>query len=175
MMDTEHPRLELPTGRGKKRHLGMVRFADELKRIDAQTGFKVSSRGWCYQLEGFGLITKGNFPRVQNLIGECRKSGLLPVEFVAEDDARRLHGVYVPTNESPREYQRALVRNALDAGRWYNPDFWAGEKYCILMMVEKIDLVTLFAPVCRRYHIPITTGKGWSSITQRGKLLYDSR
>lgn len=171
MMDTNNPRLELPTGRGKKRQLGMARFADELKRIDAQTGFKVSSRGWCYQLEGFGLITKGDFPRVQNLIGECRKSGLLPVEFVAEDGGRCFNCVYSHSRESPREYQRALIRGALNAGRWYNPDFWAGEKYCILMLVEKIDLVTLFSPVCDRYHVPIATSKGWSSITQRAQLL----
>ena len=36
-------------------------FADELKEISAKVGFKQSSRGWCYQLEVEGLITKAEF------------------------------------------------------------------------------------------------------------------
>ena len=37
------------------------------------------------------------------------------------------------------------------------------------MIVEKIDLVTLFQPVCSKYHIPIANAKGWSSILQRAE------
>jgi len=37
------------------------------------------------------------------------------------------------------------------------------------MVVEKIDLKTLFEPVCREYHIPIATSKGWSSMLQRAE------
>lgn len=37
------------------------------------------------------------------------------------------------------------------------------------MLVEKIDLKTLFEPICREYHIPIANAKGWSSILQRAE------
>jgi hypothetical protein len=37
------------------------------------------------------------------------------------------------------------------------------------MVVEKIDLVTLFQPICADYHIPIANSKGWSSILQRAE------
>ena len=37
------------------------------------------------------------------------------------------------------------------------------------MVVEKIDLVTLFRPVCAKYHIPIANSKGWSSMLQRAE------
>ncbi|MBA7710635.1 hypothetical protein ES703_119580 [subsurface metagenome] len=37
------------------------------------------------------------------------------------------------------------------------------------MVVEKIDIKTLFEPVCQIFHIPIATSKGWSSKLQRGE------
>lgn len=40
---------------------GLREFAAELERISDTIGFKISARGWCYQLEGFGLITKAEF------------------------------------------------------------------------------------------------------------------
>jgi len=57
----------------------------------------------------------------------------------------------------------------LIAESYYTPDWWDGEEYYIQMVVEKIDLKSLFEPVCRDYHIPIATSKGWSSMLQRGE------
>jgi hypothetical protein len=37
------------------------------------------------------------------------------------------------------------------------------------MLVEKIDLKTLFEPICLKYHIPVANSKGWSSILQRAE------
>lgn len=37
------------------------------------------------------------------------------------------------------------------------------------MVVEKIDLKTLFEPVCKQFHIPIANSKGWSSMLQRAE------
>lgn len=51
---------KLPS-RGKNRLIELEAFANTLIKIDKETGFKVSSRGWAYQLEGLGLITKGEF------------------------------------------------------------------------------------------------------------------
>src|SRR5690606_38765788 len=33
----------------------------------------------------------------------------------------------------------------------------------------KVDLVTLFSPVCKKYKIPIANSKGWSSMLQRAE------
>src|SRR5262249_17222070 len=41
------------------------------------------------------------------------------------------------------------------------------EEYYTQMLVEKIDLVTLFQPVCKDYHIPVANCKGWQSILLR--------
>jgi len=161
--------LVLP-GRGKHRYEQMIAFAQKLIEIDKTTGFKVSSRGWCYQLEGFGLINKGQFDLIQNLINECRKDGLLPIDFVAEEEARKFEGVENPETQTPSEYLASFIEAVMRAENYYTPDWWVGEKFYIQILVEKIDLLTLFEPICKEYHIPIATSKGWSSILQRAEI-----
>jgi len=145
-------------------------FSEELQKISKQIGFPISARGWCYQLEGFKLITKAQFDLVENLINDgCRKNGLLPIDFVADEEARQFSGVEVPEKESPIVYMKKYLTGALICENYYTPNWWKGEKYYIQMIVEKIDLKTLFAPVCRKFHIPIATSRGWSSMLQRAE------
>jgi hypothetical protein len=144
-------------------------FADELQRISGQIGFKVSARGWCYLLEQSRLINKDQFDKVESVINRCRRQGILPVDFVAEEDSRAFTGVEHESNKSIDETLKWMLRDVLDGQKYYTPDWWDGEDYYIQMLVEKIDLRTLFAPVCAEYHIPIANSKGWSSILQRGE------
>lgn len=162
-------RITLPS-KGKNRYNELAAFAERLIEIDTSTGFKVSSRGWCYQLEGLHLATKNEFNRVQRLINECRKNGLLPIDFVAEEEARTFHNIILPDTDTPKEYIKSWIESTLDCKDLYTPDYWDGEKYYIQMLVEKVDLVTLFRPVCNKYFIPIATSKGWSSILQRAEI-----
>ena len=164
--------MKLPS-RGANRQYELELFAQQLMKINEETGFKVSSRGWCYQLEGYGVITKGEFNRVNNLINECRKNGMLPIDFVAEESARKFSGVTKPSwhEETPEQALRSWIQATIDAGEQYIPDYWDGEQYYIQMLVEKVDLVTLFKPVCKKFHIPIATSKGWSSILQRAEMV----
>lgn len=144
-------------------------FAQMLEGLSAQIGFKISARGWAYQLEGLGLITKGEFERVENLINRCRAQGYLPIDFVAEEEARQFSGIEEPTEETPTEWLAAFLKAALQCEDNYTPDWWDGEDYYIQVIVEKIDLKTLFSPVCEEYHIPIATSRGWSSMLQRAQ------
>jgi hypothetical protein len=164
------PHLTFPHGRGENRIRELIQFSQDLLEISQWIGFKLSSRGWCYQLEGFRLIDKGQFNRIQNLINECRKSGYLPVDFVAEEEARKFACVHDPTEVSPNQYLRLELENLRRLERWYTPNYWEGERCYIQMLVEKVDLKTLFQPICERYHIPIATSKGWSSISQRAEI-----
>jgi len=159
----------LPTRKGRRKQDQLEKLAKELKEISRQIGFKLSSRGWCYQLEGFNYITKADFERVERLINECRRTGLLPVDFVAEERARSFDIVEEPTTEPPEQYLVGLLRSALNAEEYYTPDWWEGEQYYIQMLVEKIDLKTLFTPICKDFHIPIATSRGWSAILQRAE------
>lgn len=148
-------------------------FAVELEHISEKVGFKQSSRGWCYQLEVEGLITKAEFDKVESLINRCRKLGILPIDFTMEEEGRQFSGVQTPDTDTPIEDLRYWINNTLSTEETYTPDWWAGEKYYIQMVVEKIDLKTLFEPVCKKYKIPIATSKGWSSMIQRA--IYSKR
>lgn len=160
--------LVLPK-RGRNREGSLIEFAVKLHEIGRQIGFKISPRGWAYQLEGFRLVNKDQFDRVENAINECREKGYLPIDFVAEEEGRKFSGVEIPNDETPIQHMRRFLDAALRCESWYTPDWWEGEEYYIQMLVEKIDIKTLFEPICEEYHIPIATSKGWSSMLQRAE------
>lgn len=161
--------IVLPTGQGMARLEQLQDFANQITAISDQIGFKISSRGWCYQLEGFGLINKSQFNRIETLINECRQMGLVPIDFTAEEEGRRFSGVEVPDEDTPAEHLAYIVERIGRCETSWIPDWWDGEEYYIQMLVEKIDLKTLFGPVCETFHIPIATSKGWSSMLQRAE------
>ena len=147
-------------------------FAELIQEMATGIGFKVSARGWCYLMEQAGHINKSQFDKVDSAINRCRKEGLLPVDFVAEEDARAFSGIEIPSSEEGKEMEDILawmLRDVLDGAKYYTPDWWEGEEFYIQLLVEKIDLKTMFEPICREYHIPIANAKGWSSILQRAE------
>jgi hypothetical protein len=156
--------------KGKQREEGLKRFAELLKEIDSRLDFKQSPRGWCYTLEGEGIIDKDEFDRGEGAINECRKLGLLPIDFCAEDATRVWDGVEEPTDGSIEQQFRLYLKAALRVYDYYKPDWWEGEKYYIQMLVEKVDLKSLFEPVCKEYHIPIANAHGWSDINERAEM-----
>ncbi len=142
-------------------------FAEKISELQERIGFRVSARGWCYQLETERLINKDQFDKVESWINKCRKKGILPIDFTAEEEGRKFSGVEKPHVNSPVQEMREWIEAAMESERYYIPNWWEGEEYYIQMLVEKIDLKTLFLPVCKKYHIPIATSKGWSSMLQR--------
>lgn len=169
--------IVLPSGKGETRERQLINFANQLQKIQEQIGFKISSRGWCYQLEGFGLISKAEFGRIEGLINECRALGYVPIDFTAEEEGRRFSGVEIPNDGTPAEYISRFASAMERCQYGYTPDWLLDprfeesdqEGYYIQMLVEKIDLVSLFKPVVERYKIPIATSKGWSSMLQRAE------
>jgi hypothetical protein len=159
--------LVLPHGRGEVRENSLGLFARVILEVNERAAQRMSSRGWCYFLEGFNLLRKGDFDKVQKSINECRKKGYLPIDFVAEDPKRTWSNVENPTNVSPQAYLKQWLEATLNAAEYYTPDWWKGEVYYLQMMVEKIDLVTMFSPICEEYHIPIVNAGGWYDIMER--------
>lgn len=144
-------------------------FADHLQELSFQIGFKVSARGWAYIMEQKRMINKDQFDKVNSLINTCRKKGYLPIDFVAEEAAREFEGVEEPYNGTVLDRFNSYLRYSMYVHNDFDVNWWKGEKYYIQMVVEKVDLVTLFAPVCERYKIPIANSKGWSSMLQRAE------
>jgi hypothetical protein len=156
--------------KGQNKEQGLQRLADIVNDTQSRLDFKQSARGWCYTLEGERIIDKGDFDRAERAINQCRKLGFLPLDFCAEDESRAFEGVEVPTRETITSYFIGYLNAALDAAEYYTPDWWAGEKFYIQMLVEKVDLKSLFRPVCEQYHIPIANASGWSDMNQRGDM-----
>lgn len=161
------PKLELPRGRGRVREKFLVQFAKGILKVNQLATQRMTSRGWCYFLEGFNLVAKGDFDRIQKVFNECRKKGYIPIDLVAEDLKRAYIGIEIPEKETPEGCLRQWLVGAQTAEEYYTPDWWEGESFYIQMMVEKIDLVNMFQPVCAEYHIPIVNAGGWYDISER--------
>lgn len=153
---------------GKKKYVQLHIFAEGLVKIINQVGQKLSGRGWCYILENMGEISKDQFDIAQDTINDCRMMGILPIDFVTQDERRVFHGVEVPTTDTPEEKLRQYLEDVIEAETYYTPDWWDGEEYYIQMLVEKGDLRNLFLPVIYQYHIPVAATRGWSSDLQIG-------
>ena len=135
--------------------------------------FKVSSRGWGYILEGRGLITKVDLDKAEKLINDCRKSGHLPLDFCREDDGRQTVNLEEITDEDTEEFAQNWVDYLVGrAHEQFTPfSFWEDQEVYIEMTVEKVDLLSLFEPICKRFRIPITNISGWSDINKRAAIM----
>jgi hypothetical protein len=131
-------------------------------------GFSPTLRGWCYVLEGLGVCDKGDFNTVQKRITQARKLGLLGMDITAEDETRIASGgsfVSPPLNE--------LIASGLDdvVGRYSTCVIEQFTGLHFELVVEKLDLVGLLAPVTNYYRIPVTCSRGWSDMHSRVALL----
>ncbi|WAS04542.1 hypothetical protein LQF76_10990 [Gloeomargaritales cyanobacterium VI4D9] len=146
-------------------------FARELLKIRASLDFEISARGWCYILEAHGLA-KGDFNSAQALICDLRKNGMLPLDICAEDSARSWEGIPRINKENPVDYVANLLRDLRYYADFYHPiDFWEDQDYYLECLVEKVDLVGLFKPVCQEYHIPIANGRGQTDLNCRAAMM----
>jgi hypothetical protein len=168
------PRLPAhrPTAKVKADYeLAVLRFCRQIKELKSGLDFEVSSRGWCYILEEHGL-RKNEFDTAQRLINDCRKNGNLPVNICAEDEARAFENLQDLDEEDPEEFARGWIDYLSDVHLDYTPfSFWESQKYYVQTLVEKVDLKSLFSPICEEFHIPIANVGGWADLRQRTDLM----
>jgi hypothetical protein len=146
-------------------------FADLLKATNTTLEFKVSARGWCYVLENEHGLSKGDFDKAQGIITDCRKTGLLPIDFTAEDEARSADNLEVCDDADPARHAATLAAQLRGWSDYRPVSFWDNQPVYLQMVVEKIDLKTLFLPVCQQYHVPIINARGWSDLNLRAGLM----
>jgi hypothetical protein len=146
-------------------------FCDAILKINSRLDFRVGSRGWCYILEEHGL-GKGDFDDAQELIAECRRRRLLPMDIVAEDGAREFNHLEDLDEEEPEDFAAGWVEHIEQVHSHYRPiSFWNDKDVYIQMIVEKIDLKSLFDPICKEFCIPLANARGWSDLNMRWALL----
>ncbi len=150
----------------------MINFSNDMKHFQKGVDFKISARGWCYQLEGFNnAIDKSQFNDAEKVINECRKTGLLPLNFTADDEKRMPS--FVAKNDGDIDHTLKSWRNSMIFSTTkYKPTLLSEHTGThIEVFVEKKDLVGLFSKVCKKYQIAISNGGGWSDINSRAKLV----
>jgi hypothetical protein len=147
-------------------------FCAALLKINLGLDFRVSSRGWCYILEVHGL-NKGEFDAAQRLINDCRKSGDLPLDICSEDDGRTAEHLETIDRETPEKFAQGWIDYVrTDAHKGYLPiSFWDDLDIYVQMTVEKVDLKSLFSPVCAEFHVPLTNISGWNDINSRAAIM----
>jgi hypothetical protein len=149
----------------------LAAFCAGILKLQSTLDFKVSSRGWCYILEQHGL-RKGDFDSAQRLINDCRKSGALPLDICAEDDARSFENLEYIDSEDPDEYAQSVIDEIEWKHRFYQPiSAWENQKYYIEMLVEKVDLKSLFKDTCAQFYTPIANGGGWTDLNLRAEMM----
>jgi hypothetical protein len=147
-------------------------FCDLILEIRSTLDFDVSARGWGYILENRGIITKADLDTCERLINDCRKSGELPLDICAVDQSREFENVECLDEADPEDAAARVLHTIRAAHFDYNPiSFWDFQDDNVQMVVEKIDLRSLFGPVCREFHVPVANGKGWSDLHLRADMM----
>lgn len=164
--------------RGRLSDQGNLKYQEERKafceaiiEIDRSLDFKIGARGWCYMLEEHGL-TKGDFDLAERLISECRKSGELPLDICADDGARSFSNLEYLNTDTPEELAEKELERVARAYRLYQPNsFWETQPVYVEMLVEKVDLKSLFSPVCADYAVPLANARGSADINSRAAAM----
>jgi len=149
----------------------LTTWCDGIRQIQSGLDFDVSSRGWCYVLEEYGL-SKGDFDTAQRLINDCRKDGHLPLDICSEDDRRVAEHLEYLDDPDPKVRAQAIVDDIDSADQDYHPhSFWQAQDAYVEMLVEKIDLKSLFSVVCEPFHIALTNNAGWGDLNSRAAMM----
>lgn len=173
-------RIEFPTAkRGRKtaaqqaeHEAQLSSFYTTIRQIESRLDFAVSARGWCYLMENSGAITKAEFDRVETLINAARKSGVLPIDICAMDENRSFDCVEYQDTPDIGAYLVEVMESTERYLRSYRPlSFWDEQPCYLEVLVEKIDLKSLFAPICRDIAMPIANAKGWPDIHVRAAMM----
>jgi hypothetical protein len=179
-VQTEPVTIRLPEGkRGRKSAAEQAKydakaaaFAEHMLEIQSRLDFKLGARGWCYMLENDRFISKGAFDRVERLIVDWRKDGVLPIDFCASDEAREAENIEQLSIADPKRFAEIYAKIVTECWQNYQPiSFWDFQPSYIEMMVEKIDLRELFKKICAEYHVPIWNTRGWGDVNSRSQSI----
>jgi hypothetical protein len=147
-------------------------FAEDIQEFRSRLEFAVSARGWGYVLEGEGAVNKDDIDLVEKLINECRKDGVLPLNICALDAKREFSNVERIDDTTPEEEAEAAYDFCKSTAERYLPfSFWDFQDCYLQMTVEKIDIKSLFDPVCAEFSVPLANRGGWSDLNTLGEMM----
>lgn len=118
-------------------------------------GYDLSLRQLYYQLVSKNLIenSEKSYKNIGCLVSDARLAGLIDWEMI-KDRGREM--VENPHWKNPTDFIEVVAPQ-------YRFDLWADQSDYVEVMVEKQALEGVLIPVCRRWDIPFTANKGYSS------------
>ena len=151
-------------------------FADDMKEIQSGLDFRMGARGWCYALEPYGL-PKDQFDRAQKEIQKCRLLGFLQPGFILEEEGHEVER-QKDDSQSVEDYTNGQYEDYQNAGEYFKESwrfydgvsFWDMQGCYIQILVEKVELKSLFRKICKKYRIPIANLRGWGSMEQKAVM-----
>jgi hypothetical protein len=94
------------------------------------------------------------------------------MDICAEDGARAFENLENLDDETSTEFAQGWVEHIKQVHNNYTPiSFWDDKDVFLPMLVEKIDLKSLFSPVCAEFFIPIANARGWSDLNLRWRII----
>lgn len=153
-----------PTGKS----LRLLSICDEIITDYSNRGYDLSLRQLYYQLVSKNLIPNDDkeYKRMGNLIKRGRMAGLIDWEAIND---RVRHTMQVPTWVNGASIIRSAYRS-------FKIDMWDRQPEYIEVMCEKDALSGVLETVCRRYRVPYTANRGYSSTSHLyriGERLWD--
>jgi hypothetical protein len=121
----------------------------------AEQGYDLSLRQLYYQLVSRNIVpnTERSYKNVGVLVSDARLAGI--VDWAMISDRGRVC-VKNPHWEGAREFLDSVAPQ-------FRLDLWEGQPNYVEVMVEKQALEGVLVPVCRKYDVPFTANKGYSS------------
>ena len=132
----------------------------------------VTSRGWCYLLEEHGLA-KGRLRHGAEAGQRLPQERRSAARHLRRGRQARVRSPGEDRHDHARSRGQADVdRGALARHRRYTPvSFWDDQDYYLQMLVEKIDLRSLFSRICDSYRVPLANSGGWADINGRAAMM----
>lgn len=134
--------------------------------LDSYDG-KFTVRQLYYRLVAAGIIPNNtrSYKNVVAALGKWRRDGSISVAAF-EDRTRGMNRLDVGWREDdPEGWLRAALREGLDTARKYTLARWQGQKFRVVVAVEKQALEGPFTEVCEELEVDLAVCRGYPSIS----------
>lgn len=152
----------------------MIERINQILADYASQGYDLSLRQLYYQLVSKNLVenTEKSYKNVGSLVSDARLAGLVDWDMI-KDRGREM--TQNPHWKDPRDFIEIVAPQ-------FRINHWLDQPNYVEVMVEKQALEGVLEPVCRRFDIPFTANKGYSSSSamyeagrRMNKHLFDSK
>lgn len=133
----------------------MLANIEDILESYAGQGYDLSLRQLYYQLVSKNLIVNSekSYKNLGSLVSDARLAGLIDWDMIKD---RGRETVENPHWQDPANFIEVVAPQ-------YRFDLWRDQPNYVEVMVEKQALEGVLIPVCRRYDVPFTANKGYSS------------